>query len=350
MPSTVYLHIGTPKSGTTYLQQVLAANRETLREQGLLYPGSGPDHFLAAQDVLGHAFRGHADESVEGAWADLLGEVADWPQRVLISHELLCLAGEEQVDRIVREMPGDVEVLLTARDLMRQLPAVWQETVKNGSTLTLTEFVDKVRLSAPTAGGPNRFWALQDLRRILTTWEQRIPSAKITIITVPPSGSNPLTLWQRFAQALSIELPAEAMRIDTSNVSLGAPEAEFVRRLNERVFVNLGWPEYRARVKRFLVHRVLSKNPSGVPIAVSDTDAVWAVERAASVVGDLTEKNYTIIGDVQELLPTAPNAFAAAPGIDDADVVDIGVNAVTGALRRIAREHRALSRTSRESS
>lgn len=35
----IYLHIGAPKTGTTYLQNVLWRNRERLRTDGLLYPG-----------------------------------------------------------------------------------------------------------------------------------------------------------------------------------------------------------------------------------------------------------------------------------------------------------------------
>ncbi len=39
MANRIFLHIGAPKSGTTYLQTVLWANRENLRRQGLLMPG-----------------------------------------------------------------------------------------------------------------------------------------------------------------------------------------------------------------------------------------------------------------------------------------------------------------------
>ena len=35
----VYLHIGAPKTGTTYLQEVLFTNRARLAEHGVLYPG-----------------------------------------------------------------------------------------------------------------------------------------------------------------------------------------------------------------------------------------------------------------------------------------------------------------------
>ncbi|UUZ61014.1 hypothetical protein [Nocardioides sp. B-3] len=42
----VLLHVGTPKTGTSYLQDVLFRNRESLRAQGILYPADRFDgHF-----------------------------------------------------------------------------------------------------------------------------------------------------------------------------------------------------------------------------------------------------------------------------------------------------------------
>ncbi len=38
MANRVFLHVGTPKTGTTYLQTVMWANRDKLAEQGLLLP------------------------------------------------------------------------------------------------------------------------------------------------------------------------------------------------------------------------------------------------------------------------------------------------------------------------
>src|ERR1700754_1132007 len=35
----VYLHIGAPKSGTTFIQNVLWRNKEVLAEQGVVLPG-----------------------------------------------------------------------------------------------------------------------------------------------------------------------------------------------------------------------------------------------------------------------------------------------------------------------
>ena len=39
--TVIYLHIGMPKTGTTYLQNLLFENREKLLDKSLLYPLSG---------------------------------------------------------------------------------------------------------------------------------------------------------------------------------------------------------------------------------------------------------------------------------------------------------------------
>ena len=50
----VYLHVGTPKSGTSYLQDKLALNRDELERQGLDYVRTRTgDHFEAALDLIG---------------------------------------------------------------------------------------------------------------------------------------------------------------------------------------------------------------------------------------------------------------------------------------------------------
>ena len=53
MASQVFLHIGLPKTGTTYLQSVLWESRAALARDGYLLPGSGHrEHLWAALDLL----------------------------------------------------------------------------------------------------------------------------------------------------------------------------------------------------------------------------------------------------------------------------------------------------------
>ena len=54
MARRAFLHVGTAKSGTSYLQDLWWQHRDALRAQGLLLPGSGRrDHFTAAAVVKG---------------------------------------------------------------------------------------------------------------------------------------------------------------------------------------------------------------------------------------------------------------------------------------------------------
>ncbi|WP_421725324.1 hypothetical protein [Bauldia sp.] len=54
---TIYLHIGTHKTGTTSIQKFAAANREELRERGLWYPAYGD---IGVMDHYGHHHFAHA--------------------------------------------------------------------------------------------------------------------------------------------------------------------------------------------------------------------------------------------------------------------------------------------------
>ena len=60
---SVYFHIGLHKTGTTYVQNVLRANRQNLRDQRVLYPGGEgfPVQVFAVWDLLGRRPKGSSD-------------------------------------------------------------------------------------------------------------------------------------------------------------------------------------------------------------------------------------------------------------------------------------------------
>lgn len=85
MAQKIYLHVGSPKTGTTFLQQVLWSQRAIAESQGLQLPGERfNDHFLATLDVRGVAGPPHPDESV-GAWNRLTDDARRRGGTVLIS-------------------------------------------------------------------------------------------------------------------------------------------------------------------------------------------------------------------------------------------------------------------------
>src|SRR5689334_1003205 len=101
----VYLHIGAPKSGTTYLQERLRHNQAALRADGFLYPGEHwAAHVWAALDLRNRKFKGYPDPNLVGAWNRLVSEVRDFNGPAIIDQELLSGAFPRHVERAMNDL------------------------------------------------------------------------------------------------------------------------------------------------------------------------------------------------------------------------------------------------------
>ena len=95
----VYLHIGAPKTGTTYVQDRLSRNAKTLAQHGVHFPARAPlvspgmFHFRAALDLLGQDWGGEQGHA-EGSWDALVRRVRRSRGTVIVSHEILALGLE----------------------------------------------------------------------------------------------------------------------------------------------------------------------------------------------------------------------------------------------------------------
>ena len=152
----VVLHVGLPKTGTTYLQAVLAHHRDALREAGVLYPFVRPQAmFLGAVEVRGsHEKFGLTAEDVAGTWQALCDRVLAHAGTSVISHEILGGAEPDEIAAALAPLAGiEVDVVVTARDLGRQATAHWQEEVKLGDTRSFAELEhDQLRADVPDRG------------------------------------------------------------------------------------------------------------------------------------------------------------------------------------------------------
>jgi hypothetical protein len=146
MTERVYLHVGAPKSGTTYLQRVLDANRDALASAGVLLVGKTHlDRIHAAMAVREDDRLAELPEAARTAWTRLVREIRDWkgPAAVL-SYELFAVASAEQAARALADLAAyDVHVVVTARDLGRSVVSAWQERLKFGLTVPLEEWQPK---------------------------------------------------------------------------------------------------------------------------------------------------------------------------------------------------------------
>jgi hypothetical protein len=341
--TVVYLHIGEPKSGTTFLQEVMWGNRAALARQGVLLPGlAAQDHFRAAQDL--RAVPQDPDDpagSYRGEW-NLVAQQAVRAERVaVISHELLAAATAEQARRALESLrAADVHVVLTVRDFVSLLPAEWQETVKHRNTGTWQWWVRRI-MRTEDAGRPAPgpwFWRVHDTLEVLRRWSQGLSATNVHVVTVPASGSPPNLLWERFASVIGVDPASAELSAARPNTSLGLAEAELLRRLNT-VLGRDDVPDwfYSVQVKERIAHEVLAARPASLRPRLNATQAQWARGRAEKVVAGLQETGYDIVGSLDDLLP-GPGAVPAgeqpAPGkIPPNAVLAAAVDALAAVLR-----------------
>jgi hypothetical protein len=313
--SRALLHVGSPKTGTTFLQAVLWQARDQLREAGILLPGrSIHQHFQASLEVRGTPERARYPELIEGAWQRLLDSAGSWDGDLLISHELFASAPAEGAAAAVADLVArgyEPHLVLTARDLARQLPAEWQERLKHKSTITFAEFMTEI--AEPGTEIYERLWAAQDYADIVARWADGLPRAQVHLVTVPPPGAAPDVLWQRFAAVLDVDPAAYSLEVPLDNSSLGLEQVTLLRQVNERLGEGrLLMPgTYTGIGKGLLSHQVLAARP-GIRLVLGGADLAFAREHSERTMAALAARELTVHGDLVDLAVTGDAEISTA--------------------------------------
>lgn len=327
----VVLHVGVPKSGTTYLQRTLWRLRDELRAEGVVLPGEQQqDMFHAAIEVREvHEFWGMDPAALAGTWSRLGAAARAYDGTTVMSHELLGAAREPQVERALADLAGaDVHVVVTARDLARQVTSEWQERVKNGNTVSFASFQRALENQMARADFTSGFWRNQHLVGILDRWGGSIPPENVHVVVAPPSGAAPDLLWRRFGDAVGFD----GARVDpsggeaTANQTLGTVQVALLRRVNEALDGRIRQPHYARVVKRQFSQRILAAQASGKPQCPADL-----VERLRELAeqqnAEILARGYRVHGDLAELVPSRPEHE-----VPDPDAVDPAAEAEAAAL------------------
>ena len=329
MATRVFIHVGTPKSGTTFLQSVWWANKPGLRDQGLLLPGRGINsHYWASCVVRGGHQLDHLPPAGLEAWTRLLRRTADFEGDALISHELFSAAEPDHVAGALRDLEGvadQVHVMLTARDLVRQIPAEWQQRTKHGHSQRLDEFIERIR-DDPSMN----FWRVQDVPAILDRWSVGIPADRVHLIVLPPPGGSSSTLWTQVCEVTGVDGTGMDQRASRRNESLGLAEAEVMRRVSGELNQGgLAKSTERLLKNWFAENMLRSTDPE--KIVLPPAAYPWVLERVARMVDEIAQRDHHVVGDLSDLVPRAE----PTPGRDLAQLAEEEVSAV--AIRALAR-------------
>jgi hypothetical protein len=337
---TVFVHIGAPKSGTTFLQNMLWSHRSALAARGVLYPYDRPtEHFEAMLDLREQGWGNISRARIRGAWPRVARRARDWDgHTVILTNELLGRADTDQISRMLESLaPADVRVLYTARDLARQLASSWQEQVKHNLAVTFDDFVAEMLKHGPDSEPPfaRQFWPLQDAGHVLGRWGARVGHERIRLITVPSAGARQ-ALWRRFCATAGLVSADYAIGAVSDNAGLTLVEAELFRRVNEGV-PDLSPREYAVIVRNGLMREVAHGNGDRLSLPKAHLPVV--LHRAEKIVETLRRDGYQVVGDLAELVPDRSNhPCGSATGVDEDELLALATSSIHALLRTVARQ------------
>ncbi len=343
MSRRVYLHIGAPKTGTTYLQDRLAINARSLAEHQVHVPTRSPlvspglFHFRAALDLLDQDWGG-APGHAEGSWDALVRRVRRRSGTVVISHEILAPAPTEKVEEAKRALgSGDTElhVVYSARDLARQLPAAWQESIKQGRKWTYRRFLSRVQDGKPW------FYRAFDLPTVLSRWGAGLPPEHVHLVTVPPAASregDPDLLWRRFCRAIDINPTWAPQDSGVANPSLGMAETQLLRRLNRRMDrATRREAAYDELIRELLAQSTLAERRSR-PVTLPPRLHEWVATETDRWVDWVEQSGIDVIGDLADLRSEGRNRRWEDPDkVPAKKQLDAAVHALAVMTREAAR-------------
>ncbi len=321
MAQKVFLHLGLPKTGTTYLQSVLWANQALLREQGVLLPGNGArQHMQATLVVREHPGLPNRAPEARESWSRLLAEIEEWPGTALISHEFFGAASSAQAGRALADLgASEVHLIVTARDVLTVLTSYWQEFVKHGFLSGLDDF--------PPAHETNDEWCWEtiDLRSVVERWGSHLDPSRVHVLVLPDPGAPREALLHQFCALVGID--PEPLDTDRAREyhSLGVVEAELLRRTSPHLIDFTPARDRGVWIRSYLAQgKLVPRN--GERFLPSPQYVGELRERARDCVDYLRESGVDVIGDLDRLLvPDVLPDLRHPSSVSDTELLDSAI-------------------------
>jgi len=319
----VFLHIGLPKTATSYLQTIVWSNRDRFRQAGVVVPGSRrTDHLWASRVVRDDPNLHRAPEAHRTSWTRLQRELASSSSPTgLISHEFFAAAsGRQARDMVTALGDAEVHVVVTAREPLGLFTASWQESLKNGSTTPMADYGRKVSKSPTVIWN----WRTLDLKLVLQRWSQAVPPERIHVLILDPTAAKD-DIWRRFAGLLGIDADAFDLSQSFPNTSMGVAEAETLRRINTRLEGFDRAFDKGVYIRTFLADERLVPR-KGEKFWPEPDQVADCRERARSAVSFLQEGGFDVSGRIEHLLVPDELEHRRLPAsVTDTEVAEVAV-------------------------
>lgn len=197
MLKTIYLHIGPPKTGSTFIQAALDAAAPNLLQSGILYPTAtrdwqgdsrllrGPSSEIVLEPpltshlLLGYSLRGHVQGvEPETCWREVMEEIEESPAaEVILSAEVFANLPLDQVQFVRHFLKDhDVRIIAYLREPFVRSLSQYSQWIKTGRGYKSFGFFANARLNGMIDFYSKPFSAWQDVfgeeRIILKDFDQ----------------------------------------------------------------------------------------------------------------------------------------------------------------------------------
>ncbi|MBR1634518.1 MAG: hypothetical protein IJ682_05580 [Lachnospiraceae bacterium] len=230
--STVYLHIGTAKTGTTSLQRFFQINKKVFKKKGFSYPEM-PFTFKDAADARNAHFLTLWNDQADDRWSkgfEIVRKKLEKYDNIILSDEQLWIVQPaegfwESVKDEIAKLGADLKVIVYLRPQDQMAESHWNQRVKGRPKLaeTFTEFLN---------GGGYNFFPL-DYGKTVDWAADHVGRENLTVRVFEQQQFTGGSLFADFLQILGLGLSDEYRQpAHVSNLRLPDNVVEIKRLIN----------------------------------------------------------------------------------------------------------------------
>lgn len=220
----LHLHIGSPKTGTTYIQNIFHANRDELKNQEFLYPGSEVNHHKfffstgSEEKDWPRQFNGidrhRLEQNVNTYFSVLERDFRSGYHEQVISTEYLFISDQNYIQNVIEYLEqffSEIQIYIFVRDPVDYYRSIQQQILKARSYVT----------------SPDQFRI--EFKDIIKAWSQYCHVHVIEYITQNDS-------CEVFCEKIGVDFGSLAQNSQRSNQSLSIEQMALLEKIQRNLY------------------------------------------------------------------------------------------------------------------
>jgi hypothetical protein len=227
------LHIGLPKTGTTYIQKSFFNAREKIKEY-IYYPDLGYYNQQLAMYREFNPFLPWNGPTSNKKWFELLSILKN-NNKTFISAEAFSALNLEGIYHLQKQLNGiDIDsIIITVRSLEKLIPSIWQQNLKKGKDIDLKKHTRNIIHNFNNNNPPQ----ILSYYNVIKLWKEVFENINFEILFM---DGKPTQNIEAFAKILNLSknsihtLKNYKLPPSEQNLSLSAEECLELQRFNKK--------------------------------------------------------------------------------------------------------------------